>query len=176
MDKRQWYCQIGRKRRARAETANQRTKASPATRCDNARLQSPGNTEGITPLRNHYNKEYQLLNWWRWGQSSANASLNENSLLSGKIQGISADSAPETIQGSVFRTINQWVAAKFPTQWNREFFRENSEFPRRIRECRMSMIVGQCLLLAHSRLFELARRKSVVGGKADIAAMARWPP
>ena len=113
---------------------------------------------------------------WRWGQSSANASLNENSLLSGKIQGISADSAPETIQGSVFRTINQWVAAKFPTQWNREFFRENSEFPRRIRECRMSMIVGQCLLLAHSRLFELARRKSVVGGKADIAAMARWPP
>jgi hypothetical protein len=47
--KRQWYCQIGRKRRARAETANWRTKASPATRCDHARLQSPGDSEGNTP-------------------------------------------------------------------------------------------------------------------------------
>ena len=63
----------------------------------------------------------------------------EISLLSGKIQGISAHSAPKTVQGSVFRTINQCVKAKFPTQKNREFFRENSEFPLRIRECRMSM-------------------------------------
>lgn len=29
--KRRWYCQIGRERRARAETANWRTKASPTT-------------------------------------------------------------------------------------------------------------------------------------------------
>ena len=46
--KRQWYCQIGPKRRARAETADWRTKASLATRCDNARLQNPGDSEGIT--------------------------------------------------------------------------------------------------------------------------------
>ena len=57
--KRQWYCQIGRKRRARAETADWRTKVSPATRCDDARLQSPGDTDEITP---------------RWRQSSANSS------------------------------------------------------------------------------------------------------
>src|SRR5680860_720524 len=82
---------------------------------------------------------YQVFSSWRRKQSSANASQWEISLLRGKIQGISTDSAPETVQGSVFRTINQLVTAKFPTQQNREFSRENSEFPQRIRECRMSM-------------------------------------
>jgi len=76
--------------------------------------------------------------FWRWRQSPANPSLREFSLLSGKVQGISAASAAGTGSGSVFRTINQMVAAKFPTQKNRELSRENSEFPQRIRECRMS--------------------------------------
>jgi hypothetical protein len=56
-----------------------------------------------------------------------------HSLLNGKVQGISADSAAGTGSGSVFRTINQVVAAKFPKQKNREFSRENSEFPQGIR-------------------------------------------
>jgi hypothetical protein len=34
---------------ARVETADWRTKASLATRCDNARLQSPGDSEGNYP-------------------------------------------------------------------------------------------------------------------------------
>jgi hypothetical protein len=55
-------------------------------------------------------------------QSSANSSQRENSLLGGKIQGISADSASGMEFGSVIRTINQAVAAKFPKQKNREFF------------------------------------------------------
>ena len=61
-----------------------------------------------------------------------------DSLFQGKIQGISADSAAGTGTGAVFRTINQVVAAKFPKQKNREFSRENSEFPQRVRECPMS--------------------------------------
>ena len=62
------------------------------------------------------------LSYWRWRQSPANLSLREFSLLSGKVQGISADSAAGTV-GSAFRTINQVVAAKFPRQQNREFSR-----------------------------------------------------
>ena len=62
----------------------------------------------------------------------------EFSLLSGKVQGISAYSAAGMGSGPVFRTINQVFAAKFPKQKNREFSRENREFPQRIRECPMS--------------------------------------
>ena len=71
------------------------------------------------------------------------------SLLSGKVQGIFADSAEGTGPGSVFRTINQVVAAKFPKQKNREFSRENSEFPQRNRECPMStgtLLLGRVLI------------------------------
>jgi len=87
---------------------------------------------------------------WRWRQSSANPSPNAYSLFSGKIQGISADSAPGTGSGSVFRTINQVVAAKFPTQKNREFSRENSECPQHIKELEPFELVGPRGLLRGS--------------------------
>ena len=48
------------------------------------------------------------------------------SLLSGKIQGIFADSAPETVRGFAFRTINQTVTAKFPNQENGPELRHRS--------------------------------------------------
>ena len=39
---------------------------------------------------------------WRWRQSSANLSLVGDSLLSGKIQGISADWAQKRVRGPRF--------------------------------------------------------------------------
>jgi hypothetical protein len=66
----------------------------------------------------------------------ANPSPSSN--FPGKYSEFLLETAAEAGPGSVFRTINQIVTAKFPTQKNREFSRENSEFPQRIRECPMS--------------------------------------
>jgi len=71
--------------------------------------------------------------------TSEPVSAGKVSLLRGKVQGISADSAAGTGSGSVFWTINQAVATKFPKQKNREFSRQNSEFFQRIREGSISM-------------------------------------
>ena len=54
-----------------------------------------------------------------------------NSLIHGKIQGISSISGPWHVLGS--SNLNRLVA-KFPTQQNREFNLENSEFFLRNRE------------------------------------------
>jgi hypothetical protein len=92
---------------------------------------------------------FAIVRPWRWRQSPANPSLREFSLLSGKVQGISADSAEGTCTGSAFRTINQVLAAKFPKQRNRDFSRENSECPQRNRECPMStgtLLLGRVLI------------------------------
>ena len=68
---------------------------------------------------------------WLCSQSAANCSPPANSLIRGKIQGISSISGP----WCVLRPSNlNRLVAKFPTQQNREFNRENSEFFLRNRE------------------------------------------
>ena len=68
---------------------------------------------------------------WLCSQSAANCSPPANSLIRGKIQGISSISGPWRVLGP--SNLNRLVA-KFPTQQNREFNRENSEFFLRNRE------------------------------------------
>jgi hypothetical protein len=82
---------------------------------------------------------------WRWKQSSANSSLQPNSLIIGKIQGIFADLASKPGRAFVFGYINQSLAAKLPAHKNRVFFRGIREVPiryqgslRTVWECRMS--------------------------------------
>ena len=70
------------------------------------------------------------LDWLCW-QSATNCSPTVNSLIRGKIQGISSISG----RWRVLRPSNlNRLVAKFPTQQNREFNRENSEFFLRNRE------------------------------------------
>jgi hypothetical protein len=60
------------------------------------------------------------LRWRR--ESRANPSLNPNSLLAGKIQGISSIRASETRQWWLKTPSNQCLTGQFPTHPNREFF------------------------------------------------------
>ena len=60
--------------------------------------------------------------WWR-GQSGANSSLKPNSLLAGKIQGISSILALVTCICRRNGHYNQCFTSKFPTQRNRELIR-----------------------------------------------------
>jgi hypothetical protein len=62
-------------------------------------------------------------------QSAANYSPPANSLIRGKILGISSISGPWLVPGP-----SNLLVAKFPIQQNREFNRENSEFFLRNRE------------------------------------------
>ena len=66
---------------------------------------------------------YQVVSSWRRKQSSANLSQCEFSLLSGKIQGISHEFGLQREKRRPKLTLQQWVAGKFPMQWNREFFK-----------------------------------------------------
>jgi hypothetical protein len=59
---------------------------------------------------------------WR-GESAANSSLkSQNSLLAGKIQGISSIRASAARQQRPKRASNQYLTGQFPTHPNREFF------------------------------------------------------
>jgi hypothetical protein len=71
---------------------------------------------------------------WRRTQSQSNPSPLLNSLLTGKLTGNSAEFGPRDY---FWRPVDQQIqllAAKFPTQKNRELFRRNREFRRRNRE------------------------------------------
>src|SRR5262249_41038769 len=58
--------------------------------------------------------------WW-WMHSRSNRSPNSNSLLTGKLTGNFVDSGPlHDFPRPIGKRI-QWLAAKFPTQRNREF-------------------------------------------------------
>ena len=59
----------------------------------------------------------------RWRrQSRANWSLTPNSLLAGKMQGISSILGSMTRQRARKRVPSQWLPGQFPTQPSREFF------------------------------------------------------
>jgi len=58
---------------------------------------------------------------WR-GQSRANSSQLKNSLLAGKIQGISFDPGSAARQRQQKEASNQCLTSQFPTHPNREFF------------------------------------------------------
>ena len=59
---------------------------------------------------------------WR-GESAANSSLkSQNSLLAGKIQGISSIRASAARQQRPKRASNQYLTGQFPTHPNRDFF------------------------------------------------------
>ena len=59
----------------------------------------------------------------RWRrQSRANPSLNPNSLLAGKMQGIPSIVGSTARQAERKRVPSQWLPGQFPTQPSREFF------------------------------------------------------
>jgi hypothetical protein len=61
-------------------------------------------------------------------QSKSNLSQHPNSLLTGKITGNYVESACWARICTLTREQIQRLAAKFPTQQNREFLRRNREF------------------------------------------------
>jgi len=75
-------------------------------RCTGALIEEPGSH--MTPR-------------WR-GQSRANSSLSQNSLLAGKIQGISSIRSLVARQRGPKRPSTQCLTSQFPTHPNREFF------------------------------------------------------
>ena len=71
---------------------------------------------------------------WLRMQSQSNPSPLWNSLLTGKKTVNFADSGTPPRFSRLVSERVQWLAAKFPTQWNREFFGAKREFSLRNRE------------------------------------------
>jgi hypothetical protein len=71
--------------------------------------------------------------WWRT-QFQSNPSPPSNSLLTGKLTGNFVESACLVRFLKLTRVQIQRLAAKFPTQQNREFLQRNREFVRENRE------------------------------------------
>src|SRR3954451_25428023 len=77
-------------------------------------------------------------------ESRSNQSLQQNSLLTGKLTG-NSHICPSFWQH--WRSLNQqlqWFAAKFPAQENREFFRANREIKSTTREYMKDQPAHRC--------------------------------
>jgi len=64
--------------------------------------------------------------WW-WMQPTSNQSPHPNSLLTAKLTAYFADWGPPRRFSRPIDRLIQWLAAKFPTQQNSEFFSRSSE-------------------------------------------------
>jgi len=96
-------------------------------------------------------------------QSDANQSPNPNSLITGKLTGNFANSGPPARFWRPIGERIQWLAAKFPTQRNREFFWRNRELFSQNREL--------------SRLnweFKLRSARSTCGCRWRLSTPPRW--
>ena len=82
-----------------------------------ALAKSPTVIDGICPRKPG---SHPTPRWRR--QSRANRSLNPNSLLAGKMQGISSIVGSTTRQRARKRVPSQWLTGQFPTRPSREFF------------------------------------------------------
>jgi hypothetical protein len=86
------------------------------------------------------------IEWLCW-QSTAKGSLLSDSLICGKIQGISAFLAPPCPAAAEFSILYQQEMVKFPKQRIREFFRRNREFRSGSRDlsCEIRQVVQRTL-------------------------------
>jgi hypothetical protein len=92
------------KRLARQRLSIGTPKESLATESNDVRVQGSENARQFALRQDRKHMLYQELTSWRWGQSSANLSQLEFSLLSGKIQGNFRRSGLKNAIGLSFRT------------------------------------------------------------------------
>jgi hypothetical protein len=129
---------------------------------------------------------------FRWrGQSRANPSLKPNSLLAGKMQGISSIRSSTARQREPKRSSNQCLTGQFPTPPNREFFAalqgiksgDQGDFPV-IRESALVHHFGICLADKCDRpdrprtspRRRRGRRQMLEAAEADLALEACFCP
>ena len=96
--------------------------------------------------------------------SAANVSLEANSLITGKIQGILADFGIQRGVPLSFRHINQCLMANFPTPQNREVFRAYRELAFRYQGTRAN---SEAMYCSNAPQLIMSRRWQVAGYGAD---------